>query len=321
MRAGVIGSIAAWLGFTLPSATVLICLGLGITQFDIASNLGLLHGLKLVAAAVIAQAIWAMAKNYCTDLSRICIALASAAIILMVPNSLTQVAVIVASGLIGALIFNTKTTDKQTFIHIPVRRKTGLILLILLTLLLLTLPLIAQKTQSYPINVFANLFQTGSLVFGGGHVVLPLLQSQVVPTAWVDNDTFLAGYGLTQAMPGPLFTFAAYIGAVSSQAPSGWTGGLIALVAIFSPSFLMVIGIMPFWDQLRKNSSIQRSILGVNSAVVGILIAAFYSPVWISTVLNMKDIGFVILFYLLLQKWKLPPWLVVLLGAILGVFI
>jgi len=318
MRAGVGGSIAAWLGFTLPSAVVLIVLGLGITQIDIGSYLGLIHGLKMVAAAVVAQAIWGMAKSHCSDFKRGIICVFSAIFVLLLPGSLEQITVILISGVIGAFFLRSQVATNTKHIHVNIRKKTGLLFLALFGLLLIALPAVADKTGIYGYELFARFFQTGSLVFGGGHVVLPLLQSQVVPTGWVSNDTFLAGYGLTQAVPGPLFTFAAYLGAVSKESPSGWLGGLIAITAIFLPSFLMVIGIMPFWEQLRESKTTQRILIGVNAAVVGLLIAAFYNPIWVNTVFTIKDLIFVLFFYLILQIWKLPPWLVVIIGALIG---
>lgn len=318
IRAGVGGSLAAWIGFTLPSALALMALGIGVAQIDLGYYSGLLHGLKLVAAAVIAQAIWTMAKSHCSELIRVVIALSAAASTLMFQGSYSQVGVIVVSGVIGILFFNVNTTFNQHPIHIPMTRKTGFILLISFAALLAGLPLAASQIGSYGLELFAKLFQTGSLVFGGGHVVLALLQSQVVPTGWISNDTFLAGYGLTQAVPGPLFTFAAYIGAVSHGSPSGWIGGAIALAGIFTPSFFMVLGIMPFWNEFRTNSIMQRSMIGINASVVGILLAAFYNPVWTSTVFKAQDLVFIAFFFLALQVWKRPPWLVVITGALLG---
>ena len=318
MRAGIKGSVAAWLGFTLPSAIALILFGLGISQLDLQSYSGVIHGLKLVATAVIAQAIWGMSKSHCADLKSALLGVLATAIILIVPSSLNQVGVIVASAILGILFLTPKTSTFETHLPVGVNKKTGLALLLLFGSLLIVLPIVAQEVRSYPIKLFSSFFQTGSLVFGGGHIVLPLLQSQVVPTHWVNNDSFLLGYGLTQAAPGPLFTFAAYLGAASSQSPNGWIGGAIALVAIFLPSFLMVIGIMPFWDELRKNITLQKSMIGVNAAVVGLLLAAFYNPVWINTVFNGQDLVRVIIFFSMLQHWKLAPWMVVVIGAISG---
>jgi len=318
IRAGVSGSLAAWVGFTLPSALVLMAFGVGIAQIDLGYYSGLLHGLKLVAAAVIAQAIWTMAKSHFSELIRVLIGLAAAAATLMFQSSYCQVGVIAVSGFFGILLFNVNTVFNQSQIHIPMTRKAGLILLIIFAGLLAGLPLAASQIGSYALELFAKLFQTGSLVFGGGHVVLALLQSQVVPSGWISNDTFLAGYGLTQAVPGPLFTFAAYIGAVSNQAPSGWIGGILALAGIFAPSFFMVLGILPFWNEFRRNTIMQKSLIGINAAVVGLLLAAFYSPVWISTVSKAQDLILIVFFYILLQIWKRPPWMVVVAGAFVG---
>jgi len=318
MRAGVGGSFAAWLGFTLPSALALIATGIGIAQIDMGTHSGLLHGLKLVAAAVIVQAIWAMAKIHCTELRRVAVGLMAAGSSLMVTSTYNQVAVIVVGGILGIFLFKVNTTFNEPQINIPISRKTGFILLILFLALLAGLPLLTSTISNYGLDLFAKFFQTGSFVFGGGHVVLPLLQSQVVTNGWVSNDAFLAGYGLTQAVPGPLFTFAAYIGAVSNQSPSGWIGGAIALAGIFAPSFFMVLGIMPFWNEFRKNTNMQKSMIGINAAVVGLLLAALYNPIWTSTVLKLQDLMLIAVYYLALQFWRKPPWMVVIAGALIG---
>lgn len=314
-RGGIPGAIAAWLGFTLPSAIALVLFGLGLTLAGDHLGSGWLHGLKIVAVAVVAQALWGMGKNLSPDKVRASIALCAAVIATLIPSSVGQVGAIVASGLFGWAFLRTSKTLPHSFIQTATSKPTGLALLLTFALLLLLLPVAASVSGSQFIELFDRFYRAGSLVFGGGHVVLPLLQSQVVPSGWVTNDVFLAGYGAAQAVPGPLFTFAAYLGAVSTQAPSGWVGAGIALVAIFLPSFLLIIGILPFWEQLRRYEAMQRAMLGINAAVVGILLAAFYNPVWTSAIQSTADFCLAAIAFLLLVFWKLPPWLVVVLAA------
>src|ERR1019366_5418812 len=244
-RGGIPGAIAAWLGFTLPSAIMLVLFGLGLSFVGDTLGTGWLHGLRIVAVAVVAQALWGMGKSLSPDKARATIAVCGAAIAMLIPSSLGQIGAIVASGLVGWAFLRTSDALPHSFIQTKTSRTTGIVLLTVFFLLLFLLPVIAVSSNSYAVNLFDSFYRVGSLVFGGGHVVLPLLQSQVVPSGWVSNDVFLAGYGAAQAVPGPLFTFAAYLGAVSTQAPSGWVGAGIALVAIFLPSFLLVIGIIP----------------------------------------------------------------------------
>ncbi|VVC84546.1 Chromate transport protein ChrA [Sideroxydans sp. CL21] len=315
-RGGIPGAIAAWLGFTLPSAIMLVLFGLGLSLVGDTLGTGWLHGLKIVAVAVVAQALWGMGKSLCPDKARATIAVCAAAIATLIPSSLGQIGAIVASGLVGWAFLRTKNALPHSFIQTKTSRTTGMILIAIFFLILFLLPAVAVSSNSYVVNLFDSFYRVGSLVFGGGHVVLPLLQSQVVPSGWVSNDVFLAGYGAAQAVPGPLFTFAAYLGAVSTQAPSGWVGAGIALVAIFLPSFLLVIGILPFWESLRGHRVMQRSMLGINAAVVGLLLAAFYNPVWTSAIRSATDFCLAAFAFLLLVFWKLPPWLVVILGAV-----
>ena len=320
-RGGLGGAIAAWLGFTLPSAIALVLFGLGLSFVGDTLGTGWLHGLKIVAVAVVAQALWAMGKNLSPDKLRITIAVCAAAVATLIPSSLGQIAAIVASGLVGWAFLRTSEALPPGFIQTQTGKATAIMLLTAFFLILFLLPVAAENIKSYPVDLFASFYRVGSLVFGGGHVVLPLLQAQVVPSGWVSNDVFLAGYGAAQAVPGPLFTFAAYLGAVSTQTPSGWEGAAIALVAIFLPSFLLVIGILPFWDALRSHPVMQRSMLGINAAVVGLLLAAFYNPVWVSAIYNATDFCLAAFAFILLVFWKIPPWLVVLLAAVAtGVF-
>ncbi len=315
-RAGMPGAIAAWLGFTLPSAIVLVLFGLWLSFVGDKLGSGWLHGLKIVAVAVVAQALWGMGKSLSPDKVRATITVCAAIIALLVPSSFGSVSVIFVSGLFGWVFLRTSATLPHSLIQTTTSRATGMVLLLVFFLLLFLLPVASASSASYMVKLFDGFYRTGALVFGGGHVVLPLLQSQVVPAGWVSNDVFLAGYGAAQAVPGPLFTFAAYLGAVSTQSPSGWVGAGIALVAIFLPSFLLIVGVLPFWESLRRYAAMQRVMLGINAAVVGLLLAAFYDPVWTSAIHSTTDFCFAAFVFLLLVFWKFPPWLVVLLAAV-----
>ncbi len=303
-RGGLLGAFAAWTGFTMPSALALIAFGYGVVAYQDVVNSGVLHGLKVVAVAVVAQAVWGMARNLCPDAKRATLAVLAACAVLTAPTPLAQVGVIVAGGLAGLVFLRAETPTEHVPLGINVSRSLAVASLLLFFVGLIGLP------------VLAAVYPSGSLVFGGGHVVLPLLQSEVVPSGWVSNDAFLAGYGAAQAVPGPLFTFAAYLGAVLEPVPNGLTGGLICLAAIFVPSFLLVVGALPFWDSLRRATAMQTALLGINAAVVGLLLAALYNPVWTSAILSPSDFGLAIGAYTLLVFWKLPPWLVVILTAL-----
>ena len=317
-RAGYAGALAAWLGFTLPSAIALILFALGIASYGDAMPAGVLHGLKVVAVAVVAQAVWGMARTLCPDVPRLSIMVAATCCVLLVPSAWGQVGVIIAAALIGLVAFRPQPGTAHEPLPISIRRRTGLLWLALFCALLLGLPLLASLFPSPLLAMVDAFYRAGSLVFGGGHVVLPLLQAEVVPTGWVDGDAFLAGYGAAQAVPGPLFTFAAFLGASMNQAPSGWLGGLVALLAIFLPSFLLVLGALPFWEQLRRNRRTQAALMGVNAAVVGLLLAALYQPVWTSAIHRPEDFGLALVALTALLFWKLPPWLVVLGSGVLG---
>lgn len=317
-RAGYGGALAAWLGFTLPSAVVLILFAMGIAQHSAAIPSGVLHGLKVVAVAVVAQAVWGMARNLCTDATRITVMLIAACIALLQTSAWGQVGVIAAAALAGLLWLNTPPPTTHDALPITLSRRTGAMWLALFLALLAGLPLLAQFTTRQDVAMIDAFYRTGALVFGGGHVVLPLLQAEVVPTLWVSNDVFLAGYGAAQAMPGPLFTFAAFLGASMQQPPTGWPGGLLCLLAIFAPSFLLVMGAMPFWERLRRSPRTQAALAGVNAAVVGLLLAALYQPVWTSAIFSARDFGLALIALVALMVWKLPPWLVVLGSAGVG---
>ena len=317
-RAGYGGALAAWLGFTLPSAVVLILFALGIAQHSTALPPGALHGLKVVAVAVVAQAVWGMARNLCSDAARISVMLIAACVALLQTSAWGQVAVISAAALAGLLLFKPTPPAAHDALPVTLSRRAGAMWLSLFVLVLAGLPILAQLIPNQGLAMIDAFYRSGSLVFGGGHVVLPLLQAEVVPTGWVSNDVFLAGYGAAQAMPGPLFTFAAFLGASMSQAPSGWLGGLLCLLAIFAPSFLLVLGALPFWESLRRSPRTQAALAGVNAAVVGLLLAALYQPVWTSAIFSARDFGLALVGLVALMVWKLPPWLVVVGSGTLG---
>ncbi|MBK5512539.1 chromate efflux transporter [Pseudomonas sp. TH15] len=318
LRAGYRGALAAWVGFTLPSATALIVFALGIAHYGTALSPGALHGLKVVAVAVVAQAVWGMARNLCTDVPRIALMAIAACVALLAPSAWAQVAVIFAAGLAGLLLFKPVERAEHDALPITISRRTGAICLSLFLVLLVGLPLLAELHPDQRVAMVDAFYRAGALVFGGGHVVLPLLQAEVVPTGWVSNEAFLAGYGATQAMPGPLFTFAAFLGASMNVAPSGWAGGAICLMAIFAPSFLLIIGSLPFWERLRRSLLAQAALAGVNAAVVGLLLAALYQPVWTSAIIKPQDFCLALVALIALMFAKLPVWLVVVGTGIAG---
>jgi chromate transporter len=319
-RAGLGGGVAAWLGFTLPSAAALILFGYGVATFEHLVTAGWLRGLKVVAAAVVAFAVYGMAQNLAPDRQRASIAALAAIGMLFWRTPLAQVLVIALAGGVGSLLLQDTGRSPDA----PPRSSAAgatrtVICLALFLILLIGLPVVRQFTDNGWLEVFDGFYRSGALVFGGGHVVLPLLQAEVVPVGWVTGDQFIAGYGVAQAVPGPLFTFSAYLGTVMEGGPpGGWSGGLFALGAIFLPSFLLVIGILPLWDRLRSVSRFRAAIAGVNAAVVGLLLAALYDPVWITAIHAPSDVALGLAAFGMLAWWKLPPWLVVLLGAATG---
>lgn len=317
-RSGYAGALAAWAGFTLPSAIALILFALGIASYGDAMPPGVLHGLKVVAVAVVAQAVWGMARNLCPDAPRITIMAAATCFVLLVPSAWAQVGVIAIAAAIGLLLFKPQQGVAHDPLPITIRRRVGLFWLTVFFALLMGLPLLTAIFPNQTLSMVDAFYRAGSLVFGGGHVVLPLLQAEVVPSGWVSNDAFLAGYGAAQAVPGPLFTFAAFLGASMNQAPTSWLGGLVCLLAIFAPSFLLVVGVLPFWERLRRNTSTQAALLGINAAVVGLLLAALYQPVWTSAIYAPQDFGLALVALIALMFWKLPPWLVVVGSGVAG---
>ena len=322
MRAGFLGALAAWIGFTMPSAAAMILFGYGLTRFGDLSGAPWLHGLKIVAVAVVAQAVWGMAQSLRPAAAKplkiwATIAVGAAILALAVPSAVGQVVAILAGALIGwALLGSAQTPPSGVSIAVHIPRALSVAAAILFVALLFGLPLLAAAVPAQPIKLLDSFYRSGSLVFGGGHVVLPLLQAEVVPSGWVSNDAFLAGYGAAQAVPGPLFTFAAYLGTVMGPAPNGVIGGLLCLAAIFLPSFLLLIGALPFWDSLRRHPVVQSALPGVNAAVIGLLLAALYRPVWTSAIFAPQDFAIGVVAFLMLTFWAVPPWLVVILGAL-----
>jgi len=320
-QAGLPGAFAAWLAFTAPSSLALILFGFGVIALGDRFDLGWLHGLLVVAVAVVAQAVWGMARNLTPDAPRVTLAALAAIVVLIWPTPLGFVGAIVAGGIAGWLLLKANVDEEHVAIGANVSRTAGIAALTLFFGLLVALPALRAAFPFQSLALLDSFYRAGSLVFGGGNVVLPLLQAEVVPPGWVSNDAFLAGYGMAQAVPGPLFTFAAYLGTVSTVSPSGWIGALISLAGIFASSFLLVIGPLPFWDDLRRLRPMRSALLGVNAAVVGLLLAALYDPVWTSAIRSAADFGLALAAFVLLMFWKVPPWLVVVLTAAAGAVI
>ncbi len=319
-RAGLIGGFMAWLGFTLPSAVALILFAYGVHEFS--GEVGdWLHGLKIVAAAVVAFALWGMGRNLTPDRQRITIAVVAAAVVLSTGGLATQLAVIAGGAVLG-LIF-LRPPEVQVGGEAPAQggARIGAVALVLFFIILFALPVASSLTDDTLIAITDSFYRSGSLVFGGGHVVLPLLEAEVVPPGWVTKDEFLAGYGAAQAVPGPLFTFSSYLGTVMDATNPRWVGGLVALLAIYVPSFLLVTGVLPFWERLRGFTLVRRGLIGVNAAVVGLLLAALYDPVWTSAIKAPEDFALAVGAFALLAFWRTPPWLVVLLTAAIGALI
>ena len=316
LRAGLPGAVAAWVGFSLPSALALIAFGYGVGALGDTAHAAWLHGLKIVAVAVVAQAVWGMARKLCPDRERASLAVGAALLALAAPSAAGQIGAILLGGLVGWRLLPPALGGGATALGLRLSRTLSLAALMLFFALLFGLPLLAAATGDHAVALASSFYRSGSLVFGGGHVVLPLLQQAVVPPGWVSNDTFLAGYGAAQAVPGPLFTFAAYLGTVMGPAPNGWVGGLLCLSAIYLPSFLLLVGVLPFWEALRRRAAVQSAMKGVNAAVVGLLLAALYRPVWTSAILGPSDFALGLTAFLLLVFWRVPPWLVVILGAL-----
>jgi chromate transporter len=314
LRSGLPGGLAAWCGFTLPSAVVLVLFAYGVGRIGDLGHANWLHGLKIVAVAVVAQAIWGMARTLCPDRQRVTLAVGAALVILAFPSVWGQVGAIAVGAFFGWRFLPAASTTPGD-LGFAANPRLALASLATFFVLLFALPLAAAASHSHALALIASFYRSGSLVFGGGHVVLPLLQQAVVAPGWIGADAFVAGYGAAQAVPGPLFSFAAYLGAAMNSSPNGLLGAAICLAAIYLPSFLLLVGVLPFWDRLRKRSGVQSAFGGVNAVVVGLLLAALYTPMWTSAITSPIDFAIGLVAFLLLVFWRAPPWLVVVLGA------
>ncbi|GAA4845344.1 chromate transporter [Paenibacillus vulneris] len=316
IRAGLLGGLVAWLGFTLPSVIALAAFAFLLQGYDV-GDAGWIHGLKIVAVAIVAQAVLGMGQKLTPDRERITIAVIAAVVTLAWPSAISQIIILTAAGLIGLWLYRRKPESAAPHLPIKISRSLAVICLSLFFILLVVLPLARPWGSLEWVAMFDSFYRSGSLVFGGGHVVLPLLEREVVPMGWVSEHDFLAGYGAAQAVPGPLFTFAAYLGAMAG----GLSGAIVATVAIFLPAFLLVVGALPFWNGLRSHPGVQGALAGINAAVVGLLLAALYNPLWTSAIIKPMDFALAVVLFILLVFWKLPPWVIVLAGAAGGVLL
>jgi chromate transporter len=319
MRAGLTGGLAAWTGFTLPSAIVLVLFAYGADLLGGPAGGGLIHGLKLVAVAIVAQAVWGMARTLCPDRERASIAVAAALIVLFDSSPAAQIVAIVLGGVAGLWLCRAAPPAATGHVVVPVSRTAGLAALSAFFLLLAGLPVLRIVTGSEAAELLDAFYRSGALVFGGGHVVLPLLREAFVTPGWVSDDAFLAGYGAAQAVPGPLFTFAAYLGAVVGPSPHGLAGAALGLIAVFLPGILILLGCLPFWDSFRTRAEAQAMMRGINASVVGLLGAALYNPVWTSSVRAPRDFGIALVGFILLTVWRAPPLVVVCVSATAGI--
>lgn len=316
LRAGTLGALASWIGFTMPSAILMILFAYGIGSLSGVEDAAWLGGLKIVAVAVVAQAVWGMARTLAPDKQRATLAILAAIGVLAWSSPFMQVGVIVVGGLIAWKFFSGGKAVAGSTLSFAISRRTGAVSWALFFGLLIGLPLLRPLIASESFAIFDSFYRAGSLVFGGGHVILPLLQAETVPQGWLTNQEFIAGYGAAQAVPGPLSTFAAYLGTLMDAGPGGWVGGMFALIAIYVPAALLVFGALPFWEMLRTRASIQRALLGINAAVVGILVAALYTPVWTSAIHRPADFALGLAAFGLLVFWRIPPWIVVVATAL-----
>lgn len=313
LRGGLLGGILSWIGFTLPSVLLLMGFAWLITSTG-SFDSGWISGLKIVAVAVVAHALLGMGKTLTPDRPRITIAIIAAALTLLIPTALGQILVIIGAGVVGFLMYKNERTPDSIHIPVNIGKKIGIAAWILFFSLLILVPILRPIMNSTLFSIFDIFYRVGSIVFGGGHVVLPMLEREVVPAGWMSAETFIAGYGAAQAVPGPLFTLSSYLGQIMDGVP----GAVIATIAMFLPSFLLVIGTLPFWSVIRTKPAVQASLKGVNAAVVGILLAALYDPVFVSAIEDQFDFIIALLSFGLLSYYKLAPWIVVMIAAVLG---
>lgn len=322
MRAGPLGALAAWIGFTLPSAVIMAAFAFGAGALTGPVAEGIIEGLKIAAVAIVAQAVLGMARSLAPDGARAGLALFAVILVVMVGGAVGQVAAIAAGALLGLFLFKEEKPGWSPLrLAASVPDWVGIVFLVIFFVLLAGLPLLAAATGAQGIALADAFYRAGALVFGGGHVVLPLLQESVVEPGWVTREAFLAGYGAAQALPGPIFTFAAYLGAVAGPEPNGLAGAALALLFIFLPGMLLLLGILPFWDRLRAQPWAQASMRGTNAAVVGILGAALYDPVFTSAITGGPEFALALTGFVLLVAWRLPSWLAVLVSALGGIAI
>ena len=321
MRAGYRGGLAAWTGFTLPSAIALVLFAYGAGELGGPVGIGLLHGLKLVAVAIVAQAVWGMARTLCPDRERASIAVIAALIILFSTSSVSQIVAILLGGIAGIWLCRAGAPETTGHVTVPVSHTVGLVALTAFFVLLAGLPVLRGLVNAQGLSLFDAFYRSGALVFGGGHVVLPLLREAFVTPGWISDDAFLAGYGAAQAVPGPLFTFAAYLGTVVKPSPNGLPGAVLGLIGVFLPGMLILMGTLPFWDSFRKRAGAQAVMRGVNAAVVGLLGAALYNPVWTNSVRTPGDFGIALVGFVLLTVWRAPPLVVVTVSALGGIIV
>lgn len=319
LRAGPLGGLAAWCAFTLPSAVLLVMFAIGAAYLEGRVGEGLVHGLKLVAVAVVAQAVWGMARSLTPDRQRAAIAFSAVLIVVLFGGAAGQIGAILIGGLAGIRFCKAGEASAPGHLTFPISRPVGLVALAAFFVLLAGLPLASIATGTHGMALFDVFYRAGALVFGGGHVVLPLLEEGVVRPGWIGHDDFLAGYGAAQAVPGPLFTFAAYLGAAMQPSPNGIAGAALCLAAIFAPGLLLVTGVLPFWNLVRVRPLAQAAMRGANAAVVGILAAALYNPVGTGAIVSPSDFAVALMGFVLLTAWRCPPWIVVVLTAACGI--
>ncbi len=328
-RGGILGAIVAWVGFTLPSAIVLLLFAMFVKEVDV-SQAGWLHGLRVVAVAIVAHALLTMGNKLAAEKITATIAVVACAITLLWQTALTQVAVMLMAALVGYLIYHKKeagishsefkesqkSTDALEIIGYKkyYSQHKSLWYLLVFFIALAALPVVNFFTGNQLVQLLDIFYRAGSLVFGGGHVILPLLEIELVPKGLLTDSQFLSGFGATQAVPGPLFTFATYLGYLVAGLP----GAIVSLLAVFTPSFLLVMGVLPYWDALRTNTKVKSALIGVNAAVVGILLAALYNPLWIKAITSTRDFVLCMVLFVLVSFWKAPTWLLVILGAVAG---
>ena len=319
LRAGYLGGLLAFIAFTLPSALILVAFAYGAAALEGPLGSGLLHGLRLVAVAIVAYAVWGMARALCPDRARAAIAVGAALMTLASAHAVAQIGAILFGGLAGLIFCQTDAQPIEGHLPLSVSPRAGIIALALFFFLMAALPLLRSLHISPVIELFDAFYRAGALVFGGGHVVLPLLREAVVARGWVSDSAFLAGYGAAQAVPGPLFTFSAYLGTIVKGPPNGLAGAAISLFAIFLPGLLAMTGVLPFWDSFRRRANAQAAMRGVNAAVVGLLGAALYNPVWTTSIKTEADFGLALSCFVLLAVWRLPPLVIVVVSAIGGI--